>query len=290
MLKEGRTLTVRRALGVLVAVTALVASACAGVSSPPESSTTGESAPSTTVPDAKPGPPWTTGITWAWVLAGGAIPNAAVDVVDVDLVETPAAEVHWVESNGIRTVCYISVGTFEDGRPDAGDYPEEILGNTWDEWDERYVDIRRLDVLGPILEARLDLCADKGFSAVEPDNLDTYGADTGFDLTASDAIGFARWIADEAHRRGLAVAQKNAPELSKDLVDSFDFAITEDCFDDGWCTEMAPYGEAEKAILDAEYTDRMDSLSLDVCAQASDLGISVLLADRPLTENFQRCP
>jgi len=229
-------------------------------------------------------------VTWAWYLAGGDIPDVDVDVIDVDLFETPASEVRRVEQAGIRTVCYLSAGTFEDGRPDADDYPEEILGNTWDEWDERYVDISRLDLLGPILEARLDLCVSKGFSAVEPDNIDTYGADTGFALTGDDAVAFARWFADQAHRRGLAVAQKNLPEFAADLADAFDFAVTEDCVADGWCDETSPYRTAGKAILDAEYTDRMDSLPDDLCEAARGLGISVLLADRDLTRNPERCP
>jgi len=229
-------------------------------------------------------------MTWGWYLAGGEIPDLGVDVVDVDLFETPASEIAKAESAGIRTVCYLSAGTFEGGRPDDGDYAEEILGNTWEEWDERYVDISRLDLLGPILEARLDLCVEKGFSAVEPDNIDTYGADTGFDLTEGDAREFALWLADAAHDRGLAIAQKNAPEFAADLVDSFDFAIAEDCFDDDWCPELAPYQTAGKAILDAEYTDRMDSLSNGLCERADTLGISVLLANRNLTTNHERCP
>jgi hypothetical protein len=262
----------------------LMAGACAGPAAPPP--TTFLPAPPETVVTVAP---WTTGITWAWYLAGGNIPDTEVDVIDVDLFETPASEVRRVEQAGIRTVCYLSAGTFEDGRPDAGDYPEEILGNTWDAWNERYVDISRLDLLGPILGARLDLCAAKGFSAVEPDNIDTYGADTGFDLTAADGVRFARWIAAEAHRRGLAVAQKNLPEFAEDLAGVFDFAITEDCFDDGWCEETFPYREAGKAILDAEYTDRMETLPGELCDEAADLGISVLLADRMLTSNPERC-
>ncbi len=234
--------------------------------------------------------PWATGATWAWFLQGGSIPDVPVGLVDVDLFGTDASEVARVEARGIRAVCYLSAGTYEDWRPDAGDYPTEILGNTWEAWDEKFVDIRRIDLLGPILRARLDLCAAKGFSAVEPDNIDTYGEDTGFGLTAADAVAFARWFAAEAHARGLKVAQKNAPELTAQLVGSFDFAITEDCFDDGWCADMAPYRAAGKAILDAEYTDRMPSLSSSLCDRASDLGVSVLLADRDLTENYERCP
>jgi hypothetical protein len=267
-------MNVYRSIGVAAgAFLVLAAAACSHPSNAPASTTTAGNSPASTVATAPPESPWTTGITWAWHLAGGAVPDVDVDVVDVDLFETPASEVARLEKAGIHTVCYLSAGTFEDGRPDAGDYPEEILGNTWDEWDERYVDITRLDLLGPILEARLDLCAAKGFSAVEPDNIDTYGADTGFALTGADEMAFARWIATQAHLRGLSVAQKNLPEFADELVTSFDFAITEDCFDDDWCNEMSPYPDAGKAVLDAEYTDRMDS-SPTICATRPETSVS----------------
>ena len=40
-----------------------------------------------------------------------------------------------------------------------------------------------VDVLGPIMERRMDLCRDKGFDAVEPDNVDGYANRSGFPLT-----------------------------------------------------------------------------------------------------------
>ena len=53
--------------------------------------------------------------------------------------------------------------------------------------------------------ARLDLCKAKGFDAVEPDNMEIYTNDTGFPLTYEDQLKFALWLADEAHKRGLAI-------------------------------------------------------------------------------------
>ncbi len=228
------------------------------------------------------------GVTWAWFLQGGRIPDVDVDIVDVDLFDTPASEIRRMEDAGIKTVCYFSAGTHEDWRPDASWFPDEVLGRAWDVWGERFVDIRRLDLLGPILRARLDLCVAKGFWGVEPDNIDTFGEDTGFPLTARDAVAFARWIAEEAHARGLKVAQKNAPDLAEQLVGWFDFAITEECLADGWCADMAPYRADGKPILDAEYADR-GSLDAAICVQAEELGVSVLLADRELTTNLGRC-
>lgn len=267
----------------------VLATACTAPKVAPPASTLSASNTTTTARGAS-GTVWSPGTRWAWFLGGGDVPDTNVGIIDVDLFETPIAEVARLEASGIHTVCYLSAGTLEQDRPDAQDYPEEILGNTWNEWNEVFIDIRRIDLLGPILESRLDLCARKGFSGVEPDNIDTYGENTGYDLTPDDAVAFATWFAQAAHTRGLMVAQKNAPELAPELVATFDFAITEDCFEDGWCESMAPYRHEGKAILDAEYTDRMDALAPTLCAEAADLGISVLLADRDLTTNLERCP
>jgi hypothetical protein len=56
-----------------------------------------------------------------------------------------------------------------------------VVGKELPDWPgEHWLDVRRLDVLGPILERRLDLCRQKGFDAVEPDNVDAYANDSGF--------------------------------------------------------------------------------------------------------------
>ena len=44
---------------------------------------------------------------------------------------------------------------------------------------ERWLDVRQIERLAPILTDRLELCRDKGFDAVEPDNLDGYDNETG---------------------------------------------------------------------------------------------------------------
>ena len=55
-------------------------------------------------------------------------------------------------------------------------------------------DIRRWDVLEPLLAARFKTCKDKGFDAVEPDNVDGYSNGSGFPLTATDQHGFQRVV------------------------------------------------------------------------------------------------
>jgi hypothetical protein len=231
------------------------------------------------------------GITWQWQLSGEDI-DTAVDakVYDVDLFDTGAEVVASLEMQKRRAVCYLSAGSWEDWRPDAAAFPKEIIGKDYTGWPgEKWLDIRRIDLLGPILQARLDLCKAKGFDGVEPDNVDGYQNATGFPLTAADQLRFNRWLAQEAHARGLAIGLKNDADQTPDLVADFDFALTEDCFDQGWCDLTQPFLQSGKPVLDAEYTDTGISLTA-FCPRAKELGIAAILKHRNLDAWRQTCP
>ncbi len=206
----------------------------------------------------------------------------SISVLEIDGAEAIAEDVVWLRDRGILPICYINAGAWEEWRDDADLYPENILGAAYPGWEgERFVDIRRLDVLGPILEARLDDCAAKGFVAVDPDNVDTYDADTGFPLSEADQVEFNRWLAQAAHARGLAIGQKNAPELAEDLAGTFDFAVTEDCVVDTWCADMEPYATLGKPVLMVEYTDRGLSVE-EPCDMAEGTFGAVVIKERDL--------
>src|SRR6185437_13287929 len=84
-------------------------------------------------------------------------------VVDLDLFDTNASVVTSLKQQGKRVICYFSAGSWENWRPDKKDFPASVLGRPLDGWTgERYLDIRNLDALGPIMQARLDLCKSKG--------------------------------------------------------------------------------------------------------------------------------
>ena len=76
----------------------------------------------------------------------------------------------------------------------------------------------QIGALAPILRKRFDLCARKGFDAVEPDNIAGYENKTGFPLSGADQLRFNRWVAREVHRRGMSVALKNDPDQVRALV------------------------------------------------------------------------
>ncbi len=215
-----------------------------------ESGTT--SAWSLTVPDWwKPAP----GTSWQWQLSGAIDTSIDVEMYDIDLFDTPTATIDALHADGRVVICYLSAGSWEDWRPDAGAYPPEILGNTLDGWpDERWVDIRRLDILGPILEARFDLAVTNGCDGVEPDNVDGYANSSGFPLTANDQLVFNRFLADQAHARSLSIALKNDLDQVTDLVGDFDWALNEECFEWDECDLLQPFIDAGKAVVGVEYT------------------------------------
>lgn len=228
------------------------------------------------------------GLTWQWQLAGKFDNSIHVDVYDIDIDVHPSV-VEYFHKQGIKVICYINVGSWENWRSDAGQFPEEIIGKDYEGWSgEKWLDIRRIDQLAPVMLARFDECAEKGFDAIEPDNIEVYTNDTGFPLTYDDQLRYAIWLADEAHARGLAMGLKNAPDQVKDLVDLFDFAITEDCFFQGWCEQMMPFIQNGKAVFAAEYTDLTKDFS-PACKKSKELNFSTILKRRNLGAWVEIC-
>ncbi len=114
--------------------------------------------------------------TWQWQLTGQLDPSVDAQMWDIDLFGNSASVVATLHAQGRKVICHVSAGSWEDWRPDAGDFPQSVLGNSKGWPGERWLDIRQLDVLGPIIGARLELCRTKGFDGVEFDNIDGYSA------------------------------------------------------------------------------------------------------------------
>lgn len=230
------------------------------------------------------------GTTWQWILSGSVSLSADADAYDIDGFDASDTLVKELHAQGRKAICYLSAGSYEDWRPDAADFPSEVLGKDYEGWaGEKWLDIRRIDLLAPILTARLDMCKQKGFDAIEPDNIDGYTNDTGFPLSYSDQITFNKWLADRAHERGMSIGLKNDPEQVADLLGSFDWALTEDCVDGGWCESMSPFINANKAVFAAEYTDTGMTVS-KMCATTTELKMSGILKKRELDAWISACP
>ncbi len=235
---------------------------------------------------------WQPGVntTWQWHLSETIDTSFDVDMYDVDLFDTETSVVQALKDQGRAVICYISVGSWEDWRPDVDQFPAEVIGNDYEGWPgEKWLDIRQIDLLAPIMRARLDKCAAKGFDGIEPDNIDGYTNDTGFPLTYTNQLAYNIWLAEEAHARGLSIGLKNDSEQVSDLLPHFDWAMTEDCFDEDWCEEMLPFIEAGKPVFAAEYSD--SGIALDeFCPQANAMNISAILKNRDLDAYRESCP
>jgi hypothetical protein len=193
-------------------------------------------------------------LTWYWQLQGTVNNSQPVAAYDIDGFENSAAEVATLHGQGKHVICYIDVGTAENWRADYGSFPASVLGSSNGWPGERWLDIRQLSVLEPIMTARFQMCRQKGFDAVEPDNMDGYENSTGFPLTAAEQLSYDEWIAGEVHALGMAVFQKNDGEQSAQLESHFDGALDEQCNQYHECANFQPYLAAGKPVLNAEYS------------------------------------
>ncbi len=210
--------------------------------------------------------------SWQWQLQGTIDESVRAHMYDVDMFETPASTVTSLHSAGRIVLCYVDAGTWENFRPDASKFPHSVKGrpNGWP--GERWLDIRRLDVLGPILRARVASCDRKGFDGVEFDNVDGYANHTGFQLTAADQLRFDVWLANLAHRHRLSVAMKNDLGQVGKLLPYFDFALDEQCFQYQECFKLKPFLQAGKAVFEVEY--KLDPPRF--CPKANNLNFNSL--------------
>ncbi|MFE4451091.1 endo alpha-1,4 polygalactosaminidase [Streptomyces sp. NPDC056796] len=154
-------------------------------------------------------------------------PPSGVKVVSRDHTASPAA--------GLYNICYVNAFQAQPGAENEwGDLLlRDAKGNVVydDGWGEAILDIRtdaKRQRIAAKVNAWIDTCATKGFKAVEPDNLDTFSRT---DLISkANAKAFVRLLADHAHQKGLAIAQKNTSEFSLSRAETgLDFAVAEEC-------------------------------------------------------------
>ena len=212
-------------------------------------------------------------ISWQIQYSGDIDPDLNIEIYNLDLFDTSTALIDDLHQHGMYVQCYFSAGSFEDWRPDANDYPPEILGNDLEGWPgEKWLDIRRLDLLQPILEGRLDLAVEKDCDGVDPDNLDGFDNKTGFPLNADDQLAFNIFLSQAAHNRELSIGLKNDLNQTADLVSYFDWIINEECFFYQECSLLSPFLEADKPVFVIEY----ELTPEEFCPQANQLGFNAL--------------
>jgi hypothetical protein len=124
--------------------------------------------------------PWqpTIGQTYQIILEGvldisqGPVPN--VDIFDIDLFYTPVETIQGLHAQGKKVICYFSAGTAEDWRPDYSNFTSSDKGECLPAWSgESWLNLHSENVWN-VMQSRIQLAAQKGCDAVDPDNMGKY--------------------------------------------------------------------------------------------------------------------
>jgi hypothetical protein len=211
------------------------------------------------------------------------------DVYSVDLFETSQESIDQLHAAGKKVICYLNTGSWEEYRPDAGDFPTKVVGNDYEGWPgEKWLDIRHYADFALVMEKRFDLAMEKGCDGIDADNMQNFNEDTGFNISAADQLAYNRWLSQQAHQRGLAIGLKNDLEQAAELVEAFDWALIEDCQVYGWCSDMLPFTQTGKAVFQVEYSDNWASPE-QFCGEALTHGYSALFKNRELDAWVSYC-
>ena len=178
----------------------------------------------------------------------------AVDLYDIDGFLTTRAQVRalhttWQASTlpHPRAACYLDLA-WEDYRPDGtpspGGFPAAALGRVYYGYpQERWVDLRRVPAVMRVFDARIEMCARKGFDAVEIDDIDSFNppSTTGFQLTRGDVQNLLARVDNHIHRAGMTALWKNSGLLAWWGRRYTDGAVVEECyqFDECFSAQLA---------------------------------------------------
>ena len=101
------------------------------------------------------------------------IVSAKFQAIDIDLFDTDQATIEELKANK-QVICYFSAGSREDWRPDASDFKDGDTGQELDGWPgENWVNVKSENVRN-IMKNRIQMAADKGCTAIDPDNVDGF--------------------------------------------------------------------------------------------------------------------
>ena len=242
--------------------------------------------------------------------------GAQLKYADGEVIDVPAGplagkidELHARRPRPV-VICYVDTGAYEHYRPDASRFPghekrKDAVPNRphapaegsvigWDTgWaGERWLDIREgsRDAFAEAVWARFDLAERMGCDGVEPDQNNPRGNDPGFRIPLADQLSWYREVARQAHARGLSVGMKNGhnePGTAARLVDSFDWALPEECVEFAECGELKAFVAAGKAVFAVDYRKSVADPA-KACRTHRRHGLDGLIKDEPPTGAYRK--
>jgi hypothetical protein len=188
-------------------------------------------------------------------IGGAYTPPPGVQVITRDRNATPVA--------GRYNICYINAFQTQSDEIDWWQrYHDNLLLRDTSgqyvidgDWGENLLDVStpaKRSAIASIVDGWIDGCAAAGYNAIEPDNQDSFDRSDGL-LTQDQALALLRTLAQYAHAKGLAIAQKNATSFgAAGKKAGLDFAVAEECQDYDECGDYTDvYGNH---VIVIEYT------------------------------------
>ncbi|KAG9188738.1 hypothetical protein G6011_07443 [Alternaria panax] len=168
-------------------------------------------------------------------------------VWDIDLFGNPATTISVLKVADKVVICYFSAGTAEDWREDYKSFAIVDLGKDLPEWLNENQSIRAL------MAKRIKVAANKGYDAIDPDNTDGYKNDNGLNLRNTDAIDYVQWMQQEAAKYNMRIRLKNSLDILNDVSPIIDFAVNEQCAQQGECQVYDNFIALNKPVFHIEY-------------------------------------
>jgi hypothetical protein len=226
--------------------------------------------------------------TWQVQLTGPLDTSFAASVYEVDLFDTRRAQIDGLHVAGRRVICYVSVGTLENWRADAASFPSATVGTPVAGFaGENWLDTRDATVRA-LMAARLDLAVAQACDGVDLSNLSADGADTGFASTHANVLDYARYLSDEAHRRGLGAGIGGGADIAAEVVPEFEWALIDGCLAAGDCAAFATFVASKKPVFAVEFGTAADVPTL--CPPARQDGLDPLIKDATYDAFSVPCP
>ncbi|MGH2631755.1 MAG: endo alpha-1,4 polygalactosaminidase [Actinomycetota bacterium] len=215
-----------------------------------------------------------------------------IDLFDLDGVTPNTRAVEAIHAAGAHAVCYVDAGSIETYRPDYRTFVRFdrrcggcLIGEPFSRIfnDENWATLSnrhgQRDFMLRMMGARVRRCAEAGFDGVEYDVVDAYVAGprtSGWHISPGMQLAYNRSLARIAHRHGLAAGLKNDLGQVEQLLPSFDFAISEQCFQYEECGPLQAFVEAGKPVFHVEYR----LAPADFCHEAETMGFSSIVKAR----------
>lgn len=70
-------------------------------------------------------------------------------------------------------LCYVNIGAIEQYEADYSSFPQDAIGNSYEDYPEGWIDVRREDVV-EFMKKRLVKAAEIGCDGIDADNIDGY--------------------------------------------------------------------------------------------------------------------